>query len=116
MTGYRNNTKAFVIADLTAWVLMVCAILVILVFCLQTFDSSGTPFTVPVPDSICVVLFGLAAFLLYRRFARIGLVLLIVTFVGCIVFFSSLAPKVFFSISFAILILPWWLQRLGPNS
>jgi hypothetical protein len=87
MTRYRHNNKAFIIADITAWILMVYAILVILVFCLQSLDSSGTPFAVPVLDFMCVILFGLAAFFLYRRSARIGLVLLIVAFTYSLVYF-----------------------------
>jgi len=115
MTGYRHNTKAFVIADVTAWVLMVYAILAILVYCLQTFDVNGAPSAVPLPDLVCVVFFGLAAFLLYHRFVRVGLALLVVTFIAGIVFFSSLMPKVFFSISFVILILPRLLNRPDPD-
>ncbi len=116
MTRYRHKKKAFIVADITAWILMVYAILVILVFCLQSFDSSGTPFAVPVLDILCAVLFGLAAFFLYRRSAGIGLVLLIVAFTYCTVFFSSFPSKVFFSISSFILVIPWLLQRLDPNS
>lgn len=115
MVHDSHIARAFAVADVAAWVLMVYSLLGILVGALQILDPKGVPFNVPTIDLICALGFGVAAFLLYRRLATAGLVLLAIALAAGITLLSSLETKVLFVIAAVTLVLPWALQRIASD-